>query len=313
MVVVASLDIGGTTLKGGVVDGSVILAERRWPTPVHRGAVAVVDAVVDAADELCAVCESVTGRAPEVVGLASLGLVDVDAGVAVQSSTLGWSDVPLVRLVRERVGVPVVLSHDIGAAAVAELALLDVDEQTNVVFVAIGTGIGATAVVNGQPVRGAHRRAGEIGHLPVADGVLRCGCGRQGCLETVASGRAIGAAYLTLSGATGPVTAQDVAHAAASGDVVAIGVWQRATRALAEALATYSMLIDPSAIILGGGLSLAGEQLIGPVVAGLPAYLPFAGVPRVVVAQYADRAAMLGAAMLAADAVSNPCDVPEYT
>ncbi len=297
MVLIAALDVGGTTLKGLVTRSGEVVAERRWPTP-RGGPERVISAVVDAAQQLCDLCVSVTGSVPDAVGVAALGLVDADAGVALRSSTVGWSDVPLASLVRERVGVPVFLAHDIASAASAEVALL-ADDTRNVLFLAIGTGIGATLVVEGVPVGGAHHRAGEIGHVPVTGAVLECGCGRRGCLETVASGRAIGEAYAARSGRAS-TTAQQVAVAATGGDVVAVQVWRRATDALAEVLATCSMILDPSTIIVGGGLSHAGPQLLAPVDRGIRARLPFPGAPAVVTARLGDRAAMLGVATIAA-------------
>lgn len=298
MVLIAALDVGGTTLKGLVTRSGEVVAERRWPTPRDGGPERVVSAVVDAAQQLCDLCGSVAGQMPDAVGVAALGLVDAETGVALRSSTVGWSDVPLAGLVRARVGVPVFLSHDIAAAAFAEVALLGDDTQ-NVLFLAIGTGIGATVVVDGVPVGGAHHRAGEIGHVPVTGGVLPCGCGRHGCLETLASGRAIGEAYAARSGRAG-TTAHQVAVAAAAGDAVAVEVWRRATDALAEVLATCSMILDPSTIVVGGGLSHAGPQLLAPVAEGIRARLPFPGAPAVVAARLGDRAAMLGAATIAA-------------
>lgn len=298
MVLIAALDVGGTTLKGLVSRSGDVVAERRWPTPRDGGPDAVVSAVVDAAAELCDLCESATGAAPAAVGVATLGLVDAEAGVAVRSSTVGWTGVPLARLVGERVHLPVHLAHDIAAAAFAEVALIG-DAIDNVLFLAIGTGIGATTVIDGVPVAGAHHRAGEIGHVRVAGGVLECGCGQRGCLETVASGRAIAEAYRMRCGLAS-ATAHQVALAASSGDVVAADVWRRATLALAEVLATCSMILDPSTIIVGGGLSHAGPQLLAPVTQAMSERLPFAGVPTVVAARLGDRAAMLGMAMIAA-------------
>ncbi len=298
MELIAALDVGGTTLKGLVTRSGEVVAERRWPTPRAGGPERTVSAVLDAAQELCDLCGSVVGQRPDAVGVAALGLVDAHSGVALRSSTVGWSDVPLAGLVGARVGVPVFLSHDIAAAAFAEVALLGDDTQ-NVLFLAIGTGIGATVVVDGVPVGGAHHRAGEIGHVPVTGGMLPCGCGRHGCLETLASGRAIGEAYAARSGRAG-TTAHQVAVAAAAGDAVAVDVWRRATDALAEVLATCSMILDPSTIVVGGGLSHAGPQLLSPVAEGIRARLPFPGAPAVVAARLGDRAAMLGAATIAA-------------
>jgi glucokinase len=297
---VVALDVGGTTIKSAVVSaaGEVLIA-RRWPTPCEEGPDAVVAAVEAAALETVDLARFTFGAAPSAVGVASLGLVDTGAGVAVLSSNVGWSNVPLVQIVAARVDLPVVLVHDIAAAAVAEATQLSIKSRTNFLFVAIGTGVGGTPVVGGEPVRGAHGRAGEIGHIPVRGATDACGCGQTGCLETVASGRAIARAYRARTHNDAPTTAAHVAAAAARGDSAAAEVWSHACEALAEGLAMYSILMDPQVVVLGGGLSLAGQQLLDPVRDGIATRLPMPGVPEVVAARFGDQAAILGAAIAA--------------
>src|SRR4051812_18925416 len=121
---VVALDVGGTTLKGAVVDRSgAALTTVRAPTPRADGAAAVVEAVVATAARLRDEAERLTGAPPAAAGVASLGLVDDAAGVARFSTTIGWRDVPLRDRVAERLGVPVWLTHDVRAGAEAEAAL----------------------------------------------------------------------------------------------------------------------------------------------------------------------------------------------
>lgn len=310
-VTVVGLDVGGTTIKGAVVSASgEVLSARRWLTPREDGPAAVVSAIEAAASEILDLARSTLGASPSALGIASLGLVDTSAGVAVLSSNVGWSNVPLVQIVAARVELPVVLVHDIAAAAVAEATQLPESGRDNFLFVAIGTGVGGAPVLGGEPFRGAHGRAGEIGHLPVQGATERCGCGQTGCLETVASGRAIARAYRARTPGGTPTTAAQVAAAAARGDSAATEVWARACEALAEALAMYSILMDPQVVVLGGGLSLAGRQLLDPVRDGIAARLPLPGAPEIVAARFGDHGAILGAAIAAQRLLAGDRDSP---
>ncbi|ANY07992.1 ROK family protein [Pseudonocardia sp. HH130630-07] len=303
-----ALDVGGTTIKGAVDTGDGPRGHLRRPTPRDRGPEAVVAAVLDAAAELVDLAGRAHGRRPAAVGVACLGLVDPGTGTAVLSAATGWSDVPLAALVRERTGVPAVLVHDIAAAATAEAALRE-PGPAPVLFVAIGTGIGGSTVLDGRPVAGAHHRPGEIGHVPVGGSDVRCGCGRSGCLERVASGSALAQAYARRTG-TAVHGALEVADRAAAGDPDAVAVWDRGCAALAEALILYSVLVDPALVVLGGGVSLAGDRLVVPVRRALEQGLGLPGVPAVETARLGDGAALAGAFLAAADLAGVPAGAP---
>jgi glucokinase len=295
-----ALDVGGTTIKGGVMSGGGgLLVGRRWPTPREHGPDAVVGAVVAAAEEMVELAVATAGTRPDAIGIACLGLVDSRAGVAILSANVGWSHVPLAAIVADRVGLPVALVHDIAAAAIAEARERPAEATAGMLFVAIGTGIGGTPVVGGKPVPGAHHRPGEIGHIPVTGGTEACGCGRRGCLETVASGAALARAYRERTGAPESVSAAEIAGLAERGDADAFAVWHRGCDALAEALTLYSILMDPRLIVLGGGVSLAGERLLDPVRRGIADRLHLPGTPAVAAAKLGDQAALLGAAISA--------------
>lgn len=172
-------------------------------------------------------------------------------------------------------------------------------------FVAIGTGIAAAHVVDGKASVGARGAAGEIGHILVRPDGPRCGCGRPGCLEAIASASAIGRRYAELTGATAdaPVTAAEVAERAAAGEPLASEVWREAVEALADGLATGQALYDVATIVLGGGLAQAGDRLLTPLRAALHERMTFHREPRLVAAALGDEAGCLGAALLALDAV----------
>ncbi|MFE2722247.1 ROK family protein [Kitasatospora sp. NPDC059327] len=300
---VIALDVGGTGMKGAVLDRDMRPVETvHRPTPRADGPRAVLDAI---ADTLIDLNRSATGHGLPVrhVGLAVPGIVDDRLQRAVWSANLGWRGLPLASLLQERTGLPVTLGHDVRAGGVAECALGAARGAQDVLFVAIGTGIAAALVCDGRPIRAAGY-AGELGHIAVGSEALACACGGSGCLETVASAAAVATAYTARSGR--PVSgAADVAALTAQGDPVAREVWTRAATGLAQALATVTTLLAPELIVLGGGLAEAGPLLLDPVRAGLEEHLTFQRRPSVVQAELGDRAACLGAGLAAWQAVGH--------
>ncbi|MET9403570.1 ROK family protein [Kitasatospora sp. NPDC002965] len=294
---VIALDVGGTGMKGAVLDHGMRPVDTvHRPTPRADGPAAVLDAI---ADTLLALDRTATGRGLLVhhAGVVVPGIVDDGLRRAVWSANLGWRDLPLAALLEERTGLHVTLGHDVRAGGVAECTLGAARGAQNVLFVAIGTGIAAALVCDGRPVR-AGGYAGEIGHIAVGSGTEACACGRTGCLETVASAAAVASAYTARTGRA-VAGAADVAALTGQGDPVAQEVWNRAATGLAEALATVTTLLAPELIVLGGGLAEAGPLLLDPVRAGLEERLTFQRRPLLVRAELGDRAACLGAGLAA--------------
>jgi glucokinase len=323
------IDVGGTCIKAGLFTEDLGLRlEFRVPTPREDGPDAVVAATLATVTEAAARGGRQFGTAPAAVGLAVLGLVDEAAGVAKTSTATGWRDVPLRALVEESVSVPVGFGHDLRAAALAEARLGAGRGLDSFLFVALGTGIGSAIVLGGQPFAGAHGRAGEIGHVPVRGHHDPCSCGGVGCLETVASARAVAARYgrrapsrLGVGPGPGagaaavvPLGAAQVAELVERGDPDAVAVWNDAVEGLAEVLAGCVAIVDPAALVIGGGLAKSGEQLLGPLRSGLQERLTLGAPPPVALAGLGDRAALVGAALLArrafADARGEPDPVP---
>ncbi|WCN81155.1 ROK family protein [Micromonospora sp. LH3U1] len=303
--VVVALDVGGTGMKCALVrpDGVAVRTERH-PTDAARGPTAVVGTILDVAEGLADKARA-DGLTPIAVGIAVPGVVDEARGVAVWSANVGFRDVPLRHLAATRLGLPTALGHDVRAGGLAEARLGAGRGTGHVLFVAIGTGIAAAHVVDGTAVVGAHGAAGEIGHVLVRPDGPRCGCGRPGCLEAIASAAAIGRRYDELAGETAdaPVTAAEVAERAAAGEPLASQVWQEAVEALADGLATGQALFDVATIVLGGGLAQAGDRLLTPLRAALHERMTFHREPQLVAAALGDEAGCLGAALLALDAV----------
>jgi glucokinase len=288
-----AVDVGGTTIKAELVDsaGTVVASEQR-PTPKGNGA---RDAVAEVGRTLLA-------QRPDgaVIGAGVVvpGLVDREAGVATYSANIGWRDLELVRSLGDEWGLPVRIAHDVASGGVAEHRLGAGVGTADLAFVAIGTGIAASIVSGGHLVTGHRGESAEIGHLAVRPGI-RCACGRDGCLEAVASAGAIARRYAALSGT--PVTgAGDVATRLGT-DAVARQVWQDAVEALADALGILSLIVGPALVVIGGGLSLAGVELLDPLRAALRQGSPVVHPAEVTASTLGDRGGVIGAALLARD------------
>lgn len=297
---VVALDVGGTGMKCALVgpDGTVH-HEERHPTRAERGPEAVTETILSVASTLAEQART-AGFTPVAAGIAVPGVVDEANGVAVWSANIGFRDVPLRDLAAQRLGLPAAVGHDVRAGALAESRLGAGRGRRHVLFVAIGTGIAGGLVVDGTGYPGAHGAAGELGHIVVRPGGATCGCGLRGCLEAEASAKSIGRRYSELSGLP-EATAFDVATRAATGEELARRVWHEAVEALADGLITAQTLYDVSVVVLGGGLSEAGDDLLLPVRDAVARRVTFHRTPEIVRARLGDSAGCLGAALLALD------------
>jgi glucokinase len=295
---VVALDVGGSAMKGAVlVEHGRVAGFHRWPTPRSEGPDAVVGAVLGAIDEPLRYVDGAVA-----VGLVVPGLVDDLAGIALYSENIGWRDVPFRELVAEHSGLPVGFGHDVRAGGLAERTLGAARGADDVLFLPIGTGISGAIYVAGDLIR--NKYAGELGHIDVGSGEP-CACGARGCLEAVASGASIAKRYNRATGGS-VVGAHEVLKLMAAGDHDAAMVWDEALDALARALATYTSLLAPELIVIGGGLSGAGEVLLEPLRRRLRELLVWQQEPRIVTAVLGENAACLGAGLLARQAIVPP-------
>jgi len=285
------VDVGGTKVAAGVVDerGRIIEKLRR-ATPAaspERTAAAIADAV-----------NELRGRhEATAVGVGAAGFVDEAAGTVVFAPNLAWRDEPLRAKLAGMVGLPVTVDNDGNASAWAEVRFGAARGRVHVVFVSVGTGIGAGFVLDGRLYRGRWGMAGEPGHFRVVPDGRLCGCGNRGCWEQYASGSALvteardfamrspGGAMRLLQlagGNAGAINGTHITQAAREGDPAArrcyviVGTW------LGQGLADLAAILDPECIVVGGGVSEAGELLLGPARAAFDKALPGAGYrPRV--------------------------------
>jgi len=297
---VAAVDVGGTTIKGALVDhdGTVMARLRRPTPPGDNGPDEVLAEILVCVDELSgAASQRVRVRA---VGVVVTGIVDERRGMAVHSQNVGWRNVPVRSFVEHATRLPVGFGHDVRAGTLAEWRLGAGRGLQDLVFVPVGTGISAGIVVDGQLITG-DGYAGELGHVDVGHGEP-CSCGGRGCVEALASATAIARRYAAASGR--PVTgAREVAELMVTGDPTARRIWTDATEALALALAWTSVVLAPQAILIGGGLARSGGLLFEPLAEALGRHLGVVRRPPLVPATLADDAGFLGAALLAWEAL----------
>ncbi|WP_234351891.1 ROK family protein [Streptomyces sp. NRRL S-4] len=280
------------------------LHEARRATGRDRGAEAVVETILGFAADLYAYGEKHLGEGAVAAGVAVPGIVDAEHGIAVYAANLGWRDVPLRKLIGDRLGgIPVALGHDVRTGGLAEGRIGAGRGADRFLFVPLGTGIAGAIGIAGTIEAGAHGCAGEIGHIVVRPDGPECGCGQRGCLETLASAAAVSRAWAAASGDP-DADAADCAEAVASGDPVALRVWQDAVEALAAGLVTALTLLDPRTLIIGGGLAEAGETLFTPLRAAVEERVTFQKLPHIVPAALGDTAGCLGAGLLAWDLLS---------
>ncbi len=311
MSLTVGVDVGGTKVAAGVVDedGTLVVRRRRSSAAQETGATERVIAEL--------VSELAESYPVTAVGVGAPGLVDETRKVVRFAPNLSWRDVPLAAQLTELTGLPVVVENDANAAAWAEYRFGAARDLEEVVVVTVGTGIGGGLVLGGQLHRGRFGLAGEIGHLVLESGGRACGCGRRGCWEQYASGNAllraartraaedrVGAQLLLSLGDGTPegVSGKDITRAAVGGDPVALAAFSEIGLWLGRGMAELSAVLDPGCFVVGGGVSEAGELLLGPARDAFRSYLVGAGIrpfPEIVAAQLGNDAGLVGAADLA--------------
>lgn len=295
---VLAFDVGGTDMKAALVDGAgriVQVVRRATPVDGERTGDAVVTVIAEVAEEFTARHGQIRAAA---AGVLVPGHVDDVNGIGVFAENLGWRDYPFRDRASAVLGVPVSFSHDVRGAGEAEHRLGAASSYRDVVVMAIGTGIAGAIFVDGRLHSGGGM-AGEMGHSRVAEGP-ECACGGRGCLEAVASAAAIARRYTAATGVPVP-GAREVLQRAEAGDPAAAQVWDSALDALALDLSHTVALLAPEAIVIGGGLSQAGDALLVPLAERLDAILTFHRRPVLLRASIGENAGVIGAALRARD------------
>ncbi len=314
------IDLGGTNIKAGIVDGEGKLlnklsiktnAERSMEEIIHDMGQLAVDAIKDAGLEI---------KDIEAIGIGSPGTPDNDEGLLVYSSNLPFNKAPMRKLIREVVDLPVYIDNDANCAAMAEAVAGAGKGAKDSVTITLGTGVGAGVIVNGRIFSGFNQAGSEFGHTVLVSGGVQCGCGRKGCFEQYASATAL--ARMTREAAEanpdsllnkvkdefGEWNAQIAFVAMREGDEVASKVVDQYTDYLSDGLANAINAFMPEVLIVGGGVCNEGDPLLIPMrekTMARPYFGP--GVPktRIALAQMGNDAGIVGAAMMGKSCVDD--------
>jgi glucokinase len=267
------VDVGGTKVAAGVVDHHGKIVEKLKRSTPAACPDDTADVIADAVLELLARYDV------DAVGIGAAGFVDETRSTVLFAPNLAWREEPVKTRVEKRIGRPVVVENDANAAAWAEATLGAARDQQHMILITVGTGIGAGMVLDGRLYRGRWGSAGEPGHYRVVPDGRLCGCGNRGCWEQYASGNALvaearelarrapGAAAELLRAGDGTPDGIDgpaVTQAAREGDAGALSCFDIVGNWLGHGLADLAAILDPGCFVIGGGVSDAGEMLLGP-------------------------------------------------
>jgi glucokinase-like ROK family protein len=316
-------DIGATSIDVALTDlAGTILSAQSEAADVADGP----DAILGRVEELF---EDVLG--PEVepwgIGIGVPGPVEFATGRPVSPPIMpGWNGYPVRERFVERFGVPVWIDNDVNVMALGEWRAGVARYHANTVFVKIGTGIGAGVIADGYLHRGARGSAGDVGHVAISDDpAIVCRCGNIGCLEALTGGHALAreaeaaaasgrSSYLAAERRAGgrPLRAEDVAEAAAHGDVVSQELIQRSGHLVGAMLASVVNFFNPSLIVIGGGVANAGDQLLAAIrEAVYRRSLPLATRDLLILpSALGGQAGIIGAAAMVADEIFSPGGLP---
>lgn len=305
------IDVGGTKVLAGVVDGSGKIIEKiRRETPIEGG-VALISVIATSAQELLEKYE-VSG-----IGICSAGFFDSDRrSIIANPNIANWNGVRLADELEKALKRPVILENDANAAAWGERQYGAGASANELVMLTIGTGLGGGMITDGKIFHGSRGSAAEFGHMrAVPEGHL-CGCGLRGCYEQYASGSALMrhareaiAASPELSrallargnGSIEGLSGEDLTEAAKSGDKVAIAAFKTTGRWIGALCAALEAALDPARIVIGGGVIAAGEILMEPIRESMRELSLFVGrrsLPELVPASLGNDAGLIGVADL---------------
>lgn len=315
---IIGVDIGGTSVKIGLInyDGKIVY---KWEIPTnkdHQGR-GIVDDVWNSITETLS--KQNIGKRIIGIGVGAPGFVNRKTGIVEEAVNIGWKNFELRDAFHHLSDLPVFIENDANLAALAENWQGSGEQSEDAMFITLGTGVGGGIIVNGEIMNGVNGTAAELGHILVDLNGSRCNCGRTGCLETIASATGIvrqsmdevsnnpNGALASHYKRHGKLEAKDVFNLAEDGDMASENIIDKTMDVLGLAIANTAVIINPSQIIIGGGVSKAGERLLSKINRSFKKY----ALPRISeccelrLAELGNDAGIIGAAYLVKKGLNN--------
>ena len=264
------IDLGGTNIVIGIVtnEGEIVI-KKSTPTLVSRGSVLIIEDMVSLIHKTLELSGNLMEDI-ELIGIGVPGLVDYNSGIIKECVNLGWENIDICKMLKEKTGKQILIENDANAAAGGEYLFGIMKNKLNSVFVTLGTGIGGGVIINGKLHRGKNGSAAEIGHMIIGESFYNCACGNNGCFETFASATAIinhtkklinekthDTSILKKIGKLDEIDAKIVFDCAKEGDKLANLVVERFVKYLAIGICNIVNILDVEMIGIGGGVSAA--------------------------------------------------------
>lgn len=317
--VMLGIDIGGTTVKIGLIseEGAIIT---KWEIPTN-----LEDNGIHIANEVwSSILSSLEKNNIEKtallgIGIGAPGFINQTTGIVYQAVNIGWKDFELASQFREFSGLPVFVANDANVAALGENWKGAGNQAQNLIAVTLGTGVGGGIIANGYVLGGENGTAGEIGHITVEPNGHLCNCGRKGCLETITSATGIVRQAMTLIkenpnsdlanyySKNQTISAKEIFELASNGDVLCDQIIEHTADVLGLVISNTATIINPSKVLIGGGVSKAGDQLISRIEKYFKAYAleRISDICEIKVAELGNDAGMIGAAFLVKQALGD--------
>lgn len=273
------IDLGGTNISAGIVDeNGNILVKASTPTMNGRAAEDIID-------DMSGLCSKLMGELKlevndiESIGVGMPGTMDKKKGISIYANNLNFDNVNVVEEMGKRINLPCYIENDANCAAIGENVCGVAYGSKNLIYITIGTGVGAGIIINGKVFDGSFGGGGEAGHMVIVAEGEECTCGRKGCWEAYASASAlrregrIAAAkypnskiYDLVDGNIKLIDAKTVFDAADLGDEIALEIIDKYIKYLAIGLVNLVNIFQPEAIIIGGGVCAQGDKVIKPLI-----------------------------------------------
>lgn len=307
------VDIGGTNIAAGLVsvEGKVLF-QKSCPTRVFKGQDVVVKDIKKLIKDI--INENSFKGDILGIGLGIPGVADKKTGDIINCINLGWSNVPLGKVLESEFKLPIYIDNDAKAAALAEYENGALKGTNNSVLLTLGTGVGGGFIINGRLYNGAHNIGLEVGHMVIGENFYNCNCGKNGCFETFSSANALIKYTKKLMEESDKKTiirdyikddynklnAKIIFDCAKEGDSLALSSVNRFIDYLVIGITNIINILDPEKIAIGGGVSKAGDFLLELINAKLPTKILFKDLPfsKIILAKHGNDAGIIGSAML---------------